>query len=461
MENEKKGEKMPIDFKDPKRPEIVAKVINIIEKIGIGFVRLQFSDINGILKSASVSTKEIAGILEHGQSFDGSSVSGFGYIEESDLTLAPDPTTFHSIPWRDTRKSGIFLCDIYNPDGTRYEGDPRYCLQKAINRAEKMGYTVNCAPELEFFLIARDKMEKHAPMDMGGYFSLSHGDVTEGLRRDMCDTAEHFGITIEMAHHEVAIGQNEIDFKYGEALETADRTITLKMIIKSIASKNNYIATFMPKPFYGINGSGMHVHFSLWNPDGNNAFYSPEKEKNYLSDVALKFIGGQLKYGREMSAILASWPNSYKRLVPGYEAPVYVAWGHRNRSPLIRVPDFGGRQKAARAEIRCPDPAGNPYLQLAVLIQAGLDGIEKNIDPPAPMELNVYKMSYDERKERGIVNLPESLVEALNEMKRSSFMKEALGEDLFTNFLRVKYKEWDEYRIHVTQWEVDRYIENL
>ncbi|MHA1251536.1 MAG: glutamine synthetase family protein [Candidatus Helarchaeota archaeon] len=451
---------MPIDYNDKNRFEICKKVVDEIKQKNIKFIRLQFTDINGILKSVSLSAREIEHVLEYGQGFDGSSITGFGAIEESDLTLIPDPTTFTIVPWREKSKaSGRFLCDIYNPDGTRYEGDPRYCLQKAIKRAENLGFKMYCAPELEFFVL-QDSLEPQ-PMDMGGYFSLSPGDVTEDLRREICDMAENLGINIEMAHHEVALGQNEIDFKYSEVLETADRTVTLKMLIKTIASLNGFIATFMPKPFMGINGSGMHIHQSLWNFNNENVFYSPEKEKNYLSDTALHWIGGQLKFGREICAILASWPNSYKRLIPGYEAPVYIAWGFRNRSPLIRVPDFGGRPKAARVEIRCPDPAGNPYLQFAILLHAGLEGIEKKIEPPEPTDLNVYDLNYDQRKELGIISLPESLSEALNEMKKSSLVKKALGDQLYKNFLKIKFEEWDEYRIQVTKWEINRYLKEL
>ncbi len=451
---------MPIDYNDKNRFEICKKVVDEIKQKNIKFIRLQFTDINGILKSVSLSAREIEHVLEYGQGFDGSSITGFGAIEESDLTLIPDPTTFTIVPWREKSKaSGRFLCDIYNPDGTRYEGDPRYCLQKAIKRAENLGFKMYCAPELEFFVL-QDSLEPQ-PMDMGGYFSLSPGDVTEDLRREICDMAENLGINIEMAHHEVALGQNEIDFKYSEVLETADRTVTLKMLIKTIASLNGFIATFMPKPFMGINGSGMHIHQSLWNFNNENVFYSPEKERNYLSDTALHWIGGQLKFGREICAILASWPNSYKRLIPGYEAPVYIAWGFRNRSPLIRVPDFGGRPKAARVEIRCPDPAGNPYLQFAILLHAGLEGIEKKIEPPEPTDLNVYDLNYDQRKELGIISLPESLSEALNEMKKSSLVKKALGDQLYKNFLKIKFEEWDEYRIQVTKWEINRYLKEL
>jgi glutamine synthetase len=300
------------------------------------------------------------------------------------------------------------------------------------------------------------------PVDIGGYFDLVPGDLTEDLRREIAEAAEHFGIEIEIAHHEVALGQNEIDFKYDEALKTADRTVTMKVVTKTIASRNGFIATYMPKPFYGINGSGMHVHQSMWSLDGSeNLFFEDNPKSGYLSKTALYFIGGQLAHGREMCGVLASWPNSYKRLVPGYEAPVYIAWAHRNRSPLIRVPDSGGRRSAARVEIRCPDPAGNPYLQFAVLCLAGLDGIQRKIEPPEPTELNVYKLSYEERKKLGIVSLPESFSEALNEIENSKFMRSVFGDTLFENYLAEKRREWEVYRAQVTAWEVERYIRKL
>jgi glutamine synthetase len=286
--------------------------------------------------------------------------------------------------------------------------------------------------------------------------------VTDDLRRDIADTAEHFGIEIEISHHEVALGQNEIDFKYDEALVTADRALTMRMITKVVAAMNGYIATYMPKPFAGINGSGMHIHQSLWNLDATeNLFFSEDADSGYLSEAAMNFIGGQLAHGRAMCAVLASWPNSFKRLVPGYEAPVYLAWAHKNRSPLIRVPNFGGKKAAARCEIRCPDPSGNPYLQFAVLLATGLDGIRHKIDPGSPVELNVYHMSYEERKAKNIISLPESLKEALDELESSELMRETLGETLFENFLSEKRKEWDLYRMQVTEWEVNRYIKRL
>jgi len=449
-----------IDYNDPKRSEYVEEVLKQVKGKNLKFVRLQFTDIEGVLKSFAISTKFIESTLEYGQSFDGSSITGYRSVEESDLRAIPDPSTFNIIPWREDKTSTCrMICDIYTHDDKRFEGDPRYALQKAVKEAESMGYRFICAPELEFFLVKQEN-EAYKPIDAYGYFDWHPSGLTEDLRREICDIAEKFNISVEVSHHEVAYGQNEIDFKYGEALETADRTLTMKMIIKSVAAKNGYIATFMPKPFFGINGSGMHVHQSLWTLDGKNAFYD-ENAEGYLSDIALYFIGGQLAHGREMSAILASWPNSYKRLVPGYEAPVYVAWGYRNRSPLIRVPDFGGKSSAARVEIRCPDPAGNPYLQFAALLYAGLDGIKNKIKPPEPTDLNVYRLTYEERKKMNIISLPETLGEALNEFENSKLMKEKLGSWIFHNFLRVKRQEWDVYKAQVSPWEVERYLYRL
>jgi glutamine synthetase len=336
-------------------------------------------------------------------------------------------------------------------------------LERAVEKANKAGYKFICAPELEFFIVKEAvNGGLPTPIDLAGYFDFHPSDLTDDLRREIADTAEAFGIEIEISHHEVALGQNEIDFKYGEALETADRAITMRMCGKVVAARAGYITTYMPKPFQGINGSGMHCHMSLWDKDmKTNLFYADDAKSGYLSDVARNYIGGQLAHGRKMAAVLNSWPNSYKRLVPGYEAPVYLAWAHKNRSPLIRVPNFGGRKSAARCEIRCPDGAGNPYLQFAVLLATGLDGIKNKIDPGDPVELNVYHMSYEERKERGIVSLPESLKEALDEMETSDLVKETLGETAFENFLAEKRKEWDQYRLQVTEWEVNRYIKRL
>ena len=452
------------NFKDAAWKEDVTKVVNYIKQNEIKFVRLHFTDINGMVKSLAVNSKNIEGIFENGQSFDGSSITGYRPIEESDMVLYPDPTTFATIPWRPKEKSSCrLICDIYTPNNKRFDGDPRFVLEKALGRCKDAGMKFFCAPELEFFIVKENgDGGAPTPIDMAGYFDFHPGDLTDDLRREIADAAEGFGIEIEISHHEVALGQNEIDFKYDEGLLTADRTITMKMVTKVVAAKNGYVATYMPKPFFGVNGSGMHVHISLWDMnDSRNLFYSEEASTGYLSDIARYSIGGQLAHGREMCGVLASWPNSYKRLVPGYEAPVYVAWAFKNRSPLIRVPNFGGRKSAARFEIRCPDPAGNPYLQFAVLCMATLEGIKKKMDPGEPMELNVYKMSYEERRAKGIVSLPESLNEALDEIEGSEFMREALGETAFDNYLRVKRKEWDAYRLQVTNWEIDRYLRRL
>jgi len=450
-----------IDFDDPKRNECIDQVISRIQDENIKFAHLQFIDINGLLKSFSVSTRVIENALANGQYFDGSSITGMGRVEESDMVAIPDPSTFAIIPWYLKELSTCrFICDIYTPDRKPYDGDPRYILKKAVEAARNEGFIFKCAPELEFFILEENESVVPTPMDFSGYFDLHPSGVSEDIRRKMADAAECFGIEIEVAHHEVAVGQNEIDFRYDEAMVTADRTVTMKMVIKSIAKQNGFLATFMPKPFYGVNGSGMHVHQSLWSLDGENLFFADNEETGYLSDLALYFIGGELAHGREMSAVLASWPNSYKRLVPGYEAPVYIAWAHKNRSPLIRVPDFGKRKNAARMEIRCPDPAGNPYLQFAVLLHAGLDGIKQQIMPPEPTELNVYKLTYEERRGRNIISLPESLSDALRELEASALMRTALL-GAYQNFLESKWKEWDEYRTQVSSWELERYLQKL
>jgi glutamine synthetase len=452
------------NFKNAIWKEKVTEVTKKIQQEDIKFVRLQFTDINGMLKNLAVNSKNIESIFENGQSFDGSSITGYRPVEESDMILYPDPTTFAILPWRTKEKSSCrLLCDIYTPQNKRFDADPRYILEKTIEKAHTAGYKYICAPELEFFIVKEDENGGlPTPIDLAGYFDFHPGDLTDDLRRDIADTAEAFGIEIEISHHEVALGQNEIDFKYGEALETADRAITMKMCGKVVAAKAGYLATYMPKPFQGINGSGMHVHQSLWNHDETtNRFYSENTENGHLSDLARHFIGGQLTHGRKICAVLNSWPNSFKRLVPGYEAPVYLAWAHKNRSPLIRVPDFGGRKSAARCEIRSPDGAGNPYLQFAVLLAAGLDGIKNKTNSGNPVELNVYHMSYEERKKRGIVSLPESLKEALDEFETSELMKETLGETAFENFLKEKRREWDAYRLQVSNWEINRYIKRL
>jgi len=451
------------NFRNDEWRRQVTKVVKQVSEQEIRFARLQFTDVNGIPKVLLVPARDLESIFENGRSFDGSSIAGYREIEESDMLAFPDPDTFAVIPWRSGKKSTCrLICDIYCPDGQRFQADPRYVLERAVEECRKSGLEFKCAPELEFFLLKEADTTTPKPIDIGGYFELEPGETTEDLRREIADAAETFGIKIEVAHHEVALGQNEIDFEYGEPVITADRTVTMKTITKAIAANSGYTATYMPKPFMNVNGSGMHVHMSMWSTDGKtNVFFENDKSRNYLSDTALHFIGGQLAHGREMCSVLASWPNSYKRLVPGYEAPVYIAWAFKNRSPLIRVPNFSGRSGAARCEIRCPDPAGNPYLQFAVLCLSGLDGIRKKIDPPKPTEVNVYHMSYEERNQRGIVSLPESLSEALGETEKSEFMRRALGEEAFAAFLKEKHKEWDLYRTQVSSWEFDRYMRKL
>lgn len=440
------------------KEEKIAEILKTIKDKEIEFATLEFTDINGIIKSFTVTTTQIENIIKEGAHFDGSSITGYGSIEESDMVAMPDPFTFHEIPWdmgNGTDECG-FLCNIYEPDGKRYEGDPRYILQKICDEAKKMGYEFMCAPELEFFVLSEE--ESIQPRDMRGYFEADPHLIDEQMRKEMAYYAKEYGIEIETLHHEVAEGQNEIDFKYDTAIKTADHTVWLKMIVKVVAAQYDYIATFMPKPFQSVNGSGMHVHESLWK-EGKNAFYDETNENN-LSQIAKYFIGGQLKHATDMAAVLCSWPNSYKRLVPGYEAPVYLGWGLKNRSSLIRVPNFTS-SKGARCEIRCPDPAGNPYLQLAVLLATGLEGINKKIDPGEPSDINVYKLSTKEMKKQGIKALPANLYEALMKFESSAFMKSIFGEKPFRNYLWAKLEEFDKYRVVISDWEFDRYVRKL
>ncbi|MGV9199921.1 MAG: glutamine synthetase family protein, partial [Promethearchaeia archaeon] len=394
---------------DPNRDEVCEKVIDIVNEEDIKFIYLQFTDIHGILKSFEINSKRIEDFLDVGENFDGSSITGYGAIEESDKVAIPDPSTFYVLPWRKNNKVARFICDIYKPDGERYEGDPRYILQKAVKRAEENGFSYSCAPEMEFFALDKEvKKQAFKPSDMRGYFDFDPYDINEQMRYTIAQYCDAMGIEIEALHHEVAYGQHEVDFRYDEGVNSADNTITIKTIIKTVAAANGMDATFMPKPFPGINGSGMHVHQSLWK-DGKNVFYD-ENDESYISLTMKKWIAGQLKHAKGMAAVLSSWPNSYKRLVPGYEAPVYIAWGFRNRSPLIRVPDFHEKPSAARCEIRCPDPAGNPYLQFAVLLQAGLDGIlSDDIKVPEATDKNVYHFSSKDLEKAGIEALPPSL----------------------------------------------------
>ena len=431
-----------------------------IEKEGIEFVLLWFTDIEGHLKSFAVTPSEIEAALDDGMGFDGSSITGFNAIEESDMVAIPDPETFQLMPWKEgeTRVARM-ICDIVTPDGKPYEGDPRYVLRRALDRMASLGFdTFNVGPELEYFLFRDDKGTE--TLDEGGYFAMTTLDAANELRQETVRALEGMGIPIEYVHHEVGPSQHEIDMRFSDALAMADHTVTYRLIVKEIAKKAGYHATFMPKPIFGENGSGMHTHQSLFN-EGRNAFFDGDDDWN-LSPVGKAFIAGQLKHAREISAVFAQWVNSYKRLVPGYEAPVYVAWSRRNRSALIRIPLYKpGAEQATRAEIRCPDPACNPYLTFAALLHAGLEGIEQGYELPEPMETNLYHLTAEQRKERGIVSLPETLGEAVDELAGSELVRKALGPHIFDRYVELKRAEWDEYRVQLTEWELKKYLSVL
>src|SRR3954453_14348456 len=441
-------------------PEDRKKVLKAIEKEGVEYVLFWFTDIEGHLKSFAITPSEMEGALDDGMGFDGSSITGFNAIEESDMVAIPDPTTFRLMPTRaGEAKVGRMICDVVKPDGEPYEGDPRYVLRRALERMESLGFdTFNVGPELEYFLFENSKGT--GTLHEGGYFAMTALDAATELRYDTIKALELAGIPIEYHHHEVAPSQHEIDMRYASALDMADYTMTYRLIVKEVAAKNGVYATFMPKPLFGQNGSGMHTHMSLFK-DGRNQFFAQDDEY-HLSPSGKAFIAGLLHHARELSAVFAQWVNSYKRLVPGYEAPVYVAWSQRNRSALVRIPLYKpGSEQATRAELRCPDPACNPYLTFAALLHAGLEGIEKGYELPPPMETNLYPLTAEERKERGIVSLPETLGEAVDEFARSDLMRRALGDHVFDNFVRLKRKEWDEYRVQLTEWEIARYLKAL
>jgi glutamine synthetase len=431
-----------------------------IEKEGIEFVLLWFTDIEGHLKSFAVTPSEIEAALDDGMGFDGSSITGFNAIEESDMVAIPDPETFQLMPWKEGEtKVARMICDIVTPDGNPYEGDPRYVLRRALDRMAALGFdTFNVGPELEYFLFRDDKGTE--TLDEGGYFAMTTLDAASELRQETVRALEGMGIPIEYVHHEVGPSQHEIDMRFSDALAMADHTVTYRLIVKEIAKKSGYHATFMPKPIFGENGSGMHTHQSLFK-EGRNAFFDGDDEWN-LSAAGKAFIAGQLRHAREISAVFAQWVNSYKRLVPGYEAPVYVAWSRRNRSALIRIPLYKpGAEQATRAEIRCPDPACNPYLTFAALLHAGLEGIEQGYELPDPMETNLYHLTPEQRKERGIVSLPETLGEAVDALAGSELVRKALGPHIFDRYVELKRAEWDEYRVQLTEWELKKYLSVL
>jgi glutamine synthetase len=429
-----------------------------VESENIEFVRFWFTDILGQLKSFAVGREELEGAFEDGMGFDGSSITGFNRIEESDMIAMPDPDTFSLLPWRSggEHKVGRLFCDILTPHGEPYEGDPRYAMRRALARAKDMGFDeFYIGPELEFFLFKDDQGTE--VLDKGGYFDLTTLDAGSDFRRDVVFTLRELGIPVEYTHHEVGPSQHEIDMRYAGGLRMSDNAMTYRIAVKEVAMQHGYYATFMPKPLFGENGSGMHTHQSLFT-DGKNAFYDPDDEF-FLSDTAKAFIAGQLRHARELSALFAPSVNSYKRLVPGYEAPVYVAWSRRNRSALVRVPLYHpGKEQATRMELRCPDPSCNPYLTFAALLQAGLEGIERGYELPPPMERNLYDLSHDEREQAGITQLPETLGEAIDEMAESEVVLKALGEHVFTRYVDLKRAEWEDYRVQVTQWELERYL---
>ncbi|MCX6666707.1 MAG: type I glutamate--ammonia ligase [Euryarchaeota archaeon] len=432
-------------------------VLDIAKEKNISFVRLQFVDILGTPKNIIIPTNRLEEALEDGMPFDGSSVAGYATIEESDKIAKPDPNSFVILPETiEQRKTAKLNCDIYEPNGKRFPGDTKYVLEKIVNKVKEAGYLYNAGPECEFFLFKKDGTNSTlVPNDYAGYFDLSHRDLAEGVRADISLALEEMGLKTYTFHHEAAYGQHEINFKYDDAVTTADRVITLKYVTKVIATKHNLHASFMPKPLYGVNGSGMHTHHSFFTPDGKNAFYDPN-DKNQLSAIARYFIAGLLKYVKEICAILNPTVNSYKRLVPGYEAPTYISWANRNRSALIRIPSK--REKSTRCELRYPDLSGNPYLQFAVMLAAGWKGVEEKLEPPEPVEKNIYALTEKEREHHGIDQLPESLGHSLSLMSKSGFVREILGDHIYNNFLHVKRKEWDEYRTQVTKWEIDKYL---
>lgn len=432
-------------------------VHKLVEENDVKFIRLQFTDVFGILKNVAITSKQLPRVLEEGCMFDGSSIDGFARIEESDMLLKPDIDTFEIFPWRPQQgKVARLICDVYTTDGEPYEGCPRYALRRVLAEAEKMGFTMNVGPECEFFLFHTDAEGKPTTItqDEGGYFDLAPIDKGEDARRDICLMLEEMGFEIETSHHEVSEGQHEIDFKYKDALAIADSIMTFKIVVKSIAARHGLYATFMPKPIFGINGSGMHVNQSLCTKDGN-AFYD-KNDKLGLSKVAYNYIAGLIEHAKSIAAVTNPIVNSYKRLVPGYEAPCYIAWSSKNRSPLIRIP--ASRGSGTRVELRNPDPAANPYLAIALMLASGLDGIKRNLTPPPPVNRNIYEMSGAEMNELGISSLPGSLMEALELFKADPLVKQTLGEHIFNMYYEFKTREWDDFRITVHPWEINQYL---
>ena len=433
-------------------------IFRMVEEEDVEFIRLQFTDIFGTLKNIAITSSQLEKALDNKCMFDGSSVEGFVRIEESDMYLYPDYDTFEIFPWRPQQgKVARLICDVYTPDGKPFEGDPRWILKKTIKEANEMGYRFDVGPECEFFLFHTDDngLPTTLSHEKTGYFDLGPNDLGENIRRDMVLTLEEMGFEIEASHHEVAPAQHEIDFKYDEVLKTADNIQTFKMTVKTIAKRHGLYATFMPKPKFGISGSGMHINMSLATKEGKNIF-ADENGKIGLSDDAYHFIAGIMKHARGMSAITNPLVNSYKRLVPGYEAPVYIAWSAKNRSPLIRIP--ASRGNGTRVELRNPDPTANPYLVLALCLAAGLDGIKNKIEVPESVDCNIYEMTPGERRAAGIENMPADLKEAVDCLVADEFLCSVLGEHITTKYVEAKMKEWENYTTRVSQWEIDEYL---
>jgi len=435
-------------------------VIRLAKEKNVRFIRLWFTDILGFLKSFAITVRELETALNEGMGFDGSSILGFVRIDESDMVAMPDPSTFKILPWKTNGEViAAMFCDILEPDGRPHQGDPRWVLKRNLKRAKDMGFTFYVGPELEYFYFQKST-GKPEPLDAGGYFDLTPLDVASDLRKQTVIVLEEMGIPVEYSHHEVAPSQHEIDLKYSDALTMADHTMIYRLVVKEVALKNNVYASFMPKPIFGVNGSGMHTHQSLFK--GNkNAFFDP-KDKYHLSDIAKHYIAGLMKHAREITLITNQWVNSYKRLVPGYEAPVYISWAQRNRSDLIRIPVYKpGKESATRVEYRSPDPACNPYLAFAVMLAAGLEGIEKKYPLRDPVERNVYEMTESERKKYKIESLPEDLYEAIQVTEKSELVRRCLGDHVFERFIENKKVEWERYRARVTDYELEQYFSIL
>ena len=438
------------------REEAIEYTLRTVRDNDVRFVRLWFTDILGNLKGFALNVAELENAFDKGMGFDGSSIEDFARIDESDMVAMPDPTTFRILPWRPKQNAvGRMFCDILTPDGKAFEGDPRTVLKRNLERASNLGYTFYVGPELEhFYFKSADSTE---PLDAGGYFDQTPQDISTELRRDTVLMLEEMGIPVEYSHHEVAPSQHEIDLRYTDALTMADTVMTYRLAVKEVAMRYGFYATFMPKPVASVNGNGMHVNMSLFQGDRNLFF---EKDDPYrLSWLARCFVAGLMKHAQEITAVTNQWVNSYKRLVPGYEAPVYISWAKTNRSDLIRVPAFRqGKEESVRVEYRAPDPACNPYLAFSVLLAAGLEGVEKEYTVPDPVEANVYQMSEEERKARGVETLPGSLFEAISYAEQSQLVKRTLGEHVFNSFIKNKKIEWDSYRTHVTDYEIKRYL---